>query len=216
MSKEDMLNCLVPGYKLANSFCHDIYFKGGVCILARNDVIYQALQKSYPKNTAEMKIIPVTGIYPNRFKYAIVRPIHKKGDKLQMTNYRPISVLISCSKILETIMLNRLYQFVQVNNILAPEEFGFRKGSHIEKAIFTLTDNILTSLNQEKVGGIFCDLTEAFDYVNHDILLAKLCYYGIHGMNAKWFKTYITNRKQKVQITSQNHRGDFLGRWGNN
>jgi hypothetical protein len=45
-------------------------------------------------------------------------------------------------------MFNRLYQFVQVNNILAPEQFGFRKGSHIEKAIFTLTDEILTFFNQ--------------------------------------------------------------------
>jgi hypothetical protein len=50
-----------------------------------------------------------------------------------MTNYRPISLLISCSKVLETIMFNRLYQFLQVNNIPAPVQFGFRKGSDIEK-----------------------------------------------------------------------------------
>jgi hypothetical protein len=85
-----------------------------------------------------------------------------------MTNYRPISLLIACSKILETIIFNRLYQYVQTNDILAPEQFGFRKGSHIEKAIFTLTDSILDSLNQhEQVGGIFCDLTKASDCVNH-------------------------------------------------
>ncbi|GFG37065.1 hypothetical protein Cfor_05746 [Coptotermes formosanus] len=77
-----------------------------------------------------------------------------------------------------------------------------------------LTDSILTSLNQhEQVGGIFCDLTKAFDCVNHEILLAKLHYYGIQGVNANWFKTYITNRKQKVKITSQNHKGDSLCRW---
>jgi hypothetical protein len=56
-------------------------------------------------------------------------------------------------------------------------------------------------------------LTKAFDCVNHDILLAKLYCYGIRGINAKWFETYITNRKQKVQIASQNHRGDSLCRW---
>jgi hypothetical protein len=56
-------------------------------------------------------------------------------------------------------------------------------------------------------------LTKAFDCVNHDILLAKLYYYGIRGMNAKWFETYIANRKQKVQVTPQNHRGDSLCRW---
>jgi hypothetical protein len=53
-----------------------------------------------------------TGIYPDRFKYVVVWPIHNKGDKLQKTNCRPISLLISCSKILETIMFNRLYQFM--------------------------------------------------------------------------------------------------------
>jgi hypothetical protein len=88
------------------------------------------------------------------------------------------------------------------------------KGSHREKAIFTLTRNILTSLNQcEQVGGIFCDLTKAFDCVNHEILLAKLHYYGIRGVSANWFRTYITNSKQKVKITSQNHKGDSLCRW---
>jgi hypothetical protein len=89
----------------------------------------------------------VTGVFPDRFKFAIVQPIHKKGDKAKLTNYRPISLLTSCSKILETIMFNRLSQHIQTNRILAPEQFGFRKGSHIEKAIFTLTNNILTSLN---------------------------------------------------------------------
>jgi hypothetical protein len=63
------------------------------------------------------------------------------------------------------------------------------------------TDSILTSLNQhEQVGGIFCSLTKAFDCVNHEILLAKLHYYGIRGVNANWFKTYITNRKQSLKL----------------
>ncbi|GFG36078.1 hypothetical protein Cfor_09207 [Coptotermes formosanus] len=154
-----------------------------------------------------------TGVYPDRFKFAIVRPTHKNGDKSTTTNYRPTSLLISCSKILETIMFNRLYQYAQTNNILVPEQFGFRKGSHIEKAIFTLMDNILTPLNQrEQIGGILCDVTKAFDCVNHEILLLKLHYYGICGVSANWFKTYVTNRKQKVKITSQNHKGDSLCR----
>ena len=56
-----------------------------------------------------------TGVFPDRFKYAIIRPIHKKGDKSIMTNYRPVSLLTSCSKILEKIMFNRLYQYLQMN-----------------------------------------------------------------------------------------------------
>jgi hypothetical protein len=140
--------------------------------------------------------------------------MHKKGDKTIMTNYRPISLLISFSKVLETLTFNRLNQYLQANKILAPEQFGFRKGNHIEKTIFTLTDNTLTSLNQrEQIGGTFCDLTKAFDCVNHEILLRKLYYYGIHGVSVNWFKTYLTNRKQRVNISPQNQKGEFSSRW---
>jgi hypothetical protein len=79
-----------------------------------------------------------SGIYHDRFKYAKVRPIHKKGDKTKMTNYIPLSLLISFSKISETLMFNRLNQYLQVNKILVPEQFGFRKGNTIGKAIFLL------------------------------------------------------------------------------
>jgi len=102
-------------------------------------------------------------------------------------------------------MFSRLYQDVHTNKILAPEQFGFRKESNTEKAIFSLTDSVISSLNLlQQIGGIFCDLSKAFDCVNHEIPLAKLCHYGIRGVSLNWFKTYITNRKQKVKITTQN------------
>jgi hypothetical protein len=63
-----------------------------------------------------------------------------------MTNYRPISLLISFSKILETAVFNRLQQYLQANKILVTEQFGFRKGNTIERVIFTLTDDILITL----------------------------------------------------------------------
>jgi hypothetical protein len=83
-----------------------------------------------------------SGIFPERFKFAIARPIHKKGARMEMTNYRPISLLVSLSKIIETLMFNRLNQYLHANEILASEQFGFRKGNNIEKAIFALTNNI--------------------------------------------------------------------------
>ena len=85
-------------------------------------------------------------------------------------------------------MFKRLEQLLESNNILATEQFGFRKGVHIGNAIFTLTDNILTSLNQQ-VRGIFCSLTKASDYVNHTVLLNKLHYYGSRGKCHHWFKS---------------------------
>jgi hypothetical protein len=106
------------------------------------------------------------------------------------------------SKILEIIMFKGLEQYLESNNIMAIEQFGFRKGVHIENAIFTLIDNILTSLNQQQqVGGIFCDLTKAFDCVNHNVLLNKLHYNGIRGKCHCWFKSHLENRKQRLCIS---------------
>jgi hypothetical protein len=98
-------------------------------------------------------------------------------------------------------MFNRLDQYLHANGILASELFGFRKGNNIEKALFALTNSILTILHQRgQIGGIFCDLTKAFDCVDHEIPSRKLYYYRICEASANWFKTYLTHRKQVVNI----------------
>jgi hypothetical protein len=64
------------------------------------------------------------------------------------------------------------------------------------------------------VGGIFCDLAKAFDCVNHEISLAKLHFYGIQGVTADCFKSYLTIRGQKVEIKSCNATQNFFSDWG--
>jgi len=72
-----------------------------------------------------------------------------------------------------------------------------------EDAAFRLTDSVLKYLNQKLcVGGIFCDLSKAFDCVNHEILFPKLHFCGIQGITVDWFRSYLVNRKQKVEIKS--------------
>ena len=98
-------------------------------------------------------------------------------------------------------MHSRLNQHLQTNDILATEQYGFRKGSSTEQATYSLTNNILMAWNEKiHIGGIFCDLTKAFDCVNHDILIAKLEYYGIQEGTLNWFKSYLSNRKQRTKI----------------
>ena len=92
----------------------------------------------------------LSGTFPTRLKL-------KKGDKENVANYRPISLLTSFSKAFERIIYDRLLKHIETNNILAVEQFGFRTSSSTEKASYKLIDDILNVLkNRLIVGGIFC------------------------------------------------------------
>jgi hypothetical protein len=140
------------------------------------------------------------GIFPTQLKYTEIIPIYKKkGDKADMSNYRPISLLPTFSKILEKILYKRISLHLSTHDILTKEQFGFKKNSSTISATYNLLDNIYMALNNRCiVGGIFCDLSKAFDRVNHDILLAKMEFYGIKGTTQKLMRSYLRGRYQRV------------------
>jgi ABC-type amino acid transport system permease subunit len=75
---------------------------------------------------------------------------------------------------------------------LVNEQFGFREKLSTEMATYTLFNNVLSSLDKKNfVGGLFCDLQKAFDFVNHNILLAKTEFYGISGIVNKLMNSYL-------------------------
>jgi len=97
-----------------------------------------------------------TGIFPDRLKFSEIKPLFKKGDKTEFSNYRPISLLTSFSKIIEKIIYKRLYRHLKENNILDKEQFGFREKSSTDMATYALLNTVLSSLDKKLlVGGFF-------------------------------------------------------------
>ena len=145
-----------------------------------------------------------TGFFPSRLKYSTVIPIFKTGDRLDIGNFRPISLLLSFSKIFEKIIAKRIQEHVTQNQIVADEQYGFRSNVSTDNASHTLMHEILSAMNNKQiVGGIFCDLSKAFDCVNHRILLSKLDCYGIRGTFKALINSYLEERYQRVTITDK-------------
>jgi hypothetical protein len=99
------------------------------------------------------------GVFPERLKYSIIKPIHKKGDISLLANYRPVSLLTSFSKIVERVMNNRLISHLTKHAILGPNQYGFQENLLTDNALCTLLNIILTALNNKsKAKGLLCDV----------------------------------------------------------
>ena len=145
-----------------------------------------------------------SGIFPEKMKIAKVCPIFKSGNKGEVTNYRPISILTNFSKIFEKIIANRLISFIDKHKIISSAQFGFRKKHSTYMALMKLYDKVSQAIdNNEFCIGIFIDLSKAFDTLNHEILLKKLEFYGVRGLPNNLLRNYLTNRQQYVQFSNR-------------
>ena len=144
------------------------------------------------------------GYFPEMWKKANVIPIHKKNDKQSIKNYRPVSLLPICGKIFERIIYNQTFKFFLENELISPNQSGFKPGDSCVNQLLSISHQIHQSLDENlEVRGIFLDISKAFDRVWHDGLVFKLKQNGISGNLLELFKSFLKNRKQRVVLNGQ-------------
>ena len=162
------------------------------------------------KGASEVLKVPLTrlfnasiqrGSFPSTWKTAKVAPVLKGGDPLNKSNYRPVALLPAISKVMERVIYDQLIKHVSKQNILHESQHGFRPKRSTISALTYLTSKWLSLLQAGKnVGILVYDLSAAFDCLDAEILDQKLEFYNFDVNTRNWIKSYLTGRKQLVQI----------------
>ena len=142
-----------------------------------------------------------TRTYPSDLNIAKVSAIFKSGEKEDLNNYRPISVIPTLAHLFERLIYNQIYDYLTNNNLLNSKQYGFRSLHSTALALSESTNHWLLDMGNGKMNTvIFLDIKKAFDTVNRDILLQKMKAYGISGPELEFFNSYLKNRVQYCSI----------------
>ena len=145
-----------------------------------------------------------TGVFPTEWKKANIVPIHKKGDKQTLENYRPVSLLPICGKILERLMFNEMFNFFIENKLISSNQSGFKPGDSCINQLLSITHEIYESFDVGlEVRSVFLDISKAFDKVWHDGIIYKLTQNGISGNLLNLLEDFLKERKQRVVLNGQ-------------
>lgn len=141
------------------------------------------------------------GVVPNIWKQSLVLPLAKVPKATELKQLRPISILPTLSKVIERLVHNSLVQYIEEHNILPPLQSGFRKHYSTCTALLKVTSDIARSMDQSQVILLaLLDFSKAFDSLDHNLIIAKLHYYGCNDIVLKWFSNYLNGRTQCVKI----------------
>ena len=133
------------------------------------------------------------GVFHNKLKIARITPVYKKkGEERNCENYRPIAVLPAVSKIFEEIILRRIHDHFNKNQLFTPMQFAYQQGKSTEEAMQLLMRSVYNAIEQrEKCVAQMCDLSRAFDSIPHSLLLRKMDMYGIRGTPLGLIESYL-------------------------
>ena len=140
-----------------------------------------------------------SGQLPSEWKLHLIVPIFKSGNKSDIKNYRPISLLCTISKVLERIIYKKIIDYIYP--LISVNQYGFLKGKSCVLKLLSSLAIIVDSLDRRhSVDAIYLDVRKAFDSVSHQVLISKLQLYGITGDLLAWFKGYLDNRRHCVRL----------------
>ena len=140
------------------------------------------------------------GKFPNAMKLSEVVPLHKGKSRKLPENYRPISLLVTISKVLKKIIYRRVYDFLHYSGSIYQSQYRFRSNHSTDNAVTELIGKVLKNLeNKKHTLTIFLDLSKAFDTLEHDMIYKKLSKYGIRGTCLDWFKSCLTDRTMSLK-----------------
>ena len=133
--------------------------------------------KGYNSSTPDVFFIECIGhsCFPAELQRAFVTPVYKKDDVLEATNYRPISVKNTLSKIFEKILLQQITNYLDNEGKMSQYQFGFRQKFSTQDALLFFTETLTNEIDKQNiVHAVLLDLSEAFDSISHPLLIKKL------------------------------------------
>lgn len=141
-----------------------------------------------------------TGKFPEAWKQAQIIPVPKKPSPLVVSDFRPISILPFLSKILEKLVFQQLSQFLNRHSLLNPLQSGFRPGHSTVTALIKVTDDIRWSMDNKQLTILtLLDFSNAFNTIDHDILVSLLKSLNMSPLVIDWFRSYLNGRRQRIR-----------------
>jgi len=141
------------------------------------------------------------GEVPPDWKLANVTPIFKKGNKSNVSNYRPVSLTVNLCKVFESIMRDEMIKHLQRHSLIKSSQHGFVSNRSCLTNLLVFMEEVTSYIDKGyPIDVIYLDFQKAFDKVPHKRLLLKLVAHGIDGNVLKWIENWLKNRKQRVVI----------------
>jgi hypothetical protein len=130
---------------------------------------------------------------PSTWKRARIIPLHKKKEKHMASNYRPVSILPTCSKVMEDFVCAQISQYCHTMGIMPSSQYGFQSGKSTVTALGAATHDWKAGKESGlEVGCLFFDLSAAFDLIDVDVLAGKMDIYGCDKNTVMWIGSYLT------------------------